>query len=388
MIKLRNISKKFFMNKCGFVLLSTGICLSFTGCNDEVIQNTDELSSSQSSTCISDDIVTITDSHVNTTQVVKDDFFNNSSNITSFNSADVIMTESDATEVDVTEVDVVDVEVTESTFVETVPVESFTEEANYINNSFYKISNLYTHYEVQEEDTLSSIAFKAGISENDVLSINHVENISVGDVIFLPIYLVRYYIDNVKSVNEISMETGVSVDEICELNEVPIDFVFNKGYGVSVKKLFLSQDKYDTEIGVANIINNNIIFGDKVVPINNDYLVLKNNLYEYGLNDVYLYSFNDGSISCEKLFSNVKDIDLVNGIPVAYIRNYSDIDSLVYYAELYGYSVFYDNLITINYVNYSIYLDFNKDLLYTFDNVQYEFDNYNYSYDNAFSKVY
>lgn len=239
----------------------------------------------------------------------------------------------------------------------------------------------YGEYKVKKGDTLYKISNMTGMSVEELKQLNTMSNDNVieGEYIAAPALLVLYNINEDYTVDEISYQTGISKEEICRLNTAQEDFTFSKGYSIMVKELFGGEIMYDTTKGKANVVNNTIIFGEKIIKQDNKVLALQNNKYNLWCNDVILYTFdNENNYTTKALFSNAKYIDLVNDTLVAYIRTSEDIERLKKNAEIYEFTYENEYFETKNNQNYPIYMDSNSDILYTIDGEQHDFDEFNY----------
>ena len=192
-------------------------------------------------------------------------------------------------------------------------------------------------YRLTNEDSLEDVCNKLNITVEEFYEHNADITYKAGDVISYPV-MDEYYIAHAgDNINEISAEVGINPDKLISDNK---DMGLSGLNLVEDTYLFLHQfsgneNSYRNNKGIVNIIENNRIYGDKVIQASGfagasaHYLVLDNSVYSYGVNTVSCYTFDgESKFSSDIICFNVKDIINVGGMPVAIFRNDDDIKEL------------------------------------------------------------
>ena len=188
-------------------------------------------------------------------------------------------------------------------------------------------------YKMVTEDTIDGLCSKFNISTEQLCAHNPtVNDYSEGTVIAYPVMSEFYVGKKGESINSIAVETGVDVDYIINNNKLDLTGnILNNDEHIFLHKFIGNDSSYKTNKGVVNIINNNRILGNKVIKIGNfsDCVVaLNESVYSYGVNDVTCYSFDGNKYISDIICFNAKDIIVVDGKPIAVLRNYDDIVKL------------------------------------------------------------
>lgn len=200
----------------------------------------------------------------------------------------------------------------------------------------YAYSKYAGYYKITNDDSIQDVCDKFNITVNELYSKNpNLGGYGAGTVIAYPV-MEELYLGHIgDDIKEISVETGVDIDTIMSNNILNLSgSTLKEESYILLHKFVGDENSYVTNKGVVNIINNNRIFGDKVVNAcgftgaSNHFLALNESVYNYGVNDVVFYTFYDDSYKSETICNNAKDIICVDGIPVAILRNESDIKKI------------------------------------------------------------
>ena len=207
----------------------------------------------------------------------------------------------------------------------------------------YAYSRYDDFYELSDDDSLDDICNKFNITINELYSHNpKINRYGLGDVIAYPVMEELYIAHKGDNVSEIAIETGVDIDVILNNNKLNLSgSILNEDSQILLHKFIGNNNSYVTNKGVVNIINNNRIYGNKIVQASgfagaaNYYLALNESVYSYGVNEVVFYAFNcDDSYTSEVVCLNAKDILSVDGMPIALLRNDNDIKALADFANV------------------------------------------------------
>lgn len=209
--------------------------------------------------------------------------------------------------------------------------------------SMYSYVDEIDSYVIKAEDTIEDISNECNFDKAMLYQYNpDFDNYSVGDVVKYPVIKEFYKGKRGQEFTSIYYETGISADYIKELNNIPSDQValsedtsllihVNKGANMNYPECL----SYETEKGISNEVYGNKIYGDKLIfasgypHASQDLLVL--NCYRQfpGQNVAIYYQFDGaGNYKSRVVASNVSDIGMIDGIPVAYVRTQNDIDYL------------------------------------------------------------
>ena len=192
-------------------------------------------------------------------------------------------------------------------------------------------------YEITDNDSLEDVCNKFNITIEELYSHNpKLGAYPIGTSVAYPVMEELYLGQAGENINEISIETGVDINVIKSNNKLNLSgSVLNEDSQILLHKFIGSENSYVTNKGVVNIINNNRVYGSKVVQAggfagaSNHYLALQDDVYSYGVNRVVAYSFNgDNKYSTDVICFNAKDIIDVDGMPVAILRNDADVKIL------------------------------------------------------------
>ena len=205
----------------------------------------------------------------------------------------------------------------------------------------YSYVDGFESYIVMEGDDLKSIASKFNTSMGDLIDDNHLttDKLEVGQVLK---YRVKDEYLNIKAgrtADEIATVEGIDVDEILKLNDIP-EYNANTEIGrdaaIKLHRYVGYEDNYETHTHKVNVIYNNRVCGDKIVYAtgfagsSQRLFVLDNSRFIGNANYVYEYQFDGGDtcISKKAIMRNAKDIDTVQGLPVAYLRDEDDLQTI------------------------------------------------------------
>lgn len=200
-------------------------------------------------------------------------------------------------------------------------------------------------YTIQNGDTISSLAAKFNISEEELRNKN---NISENDMIYagvtkikVPARIIKMVADANTRLFDVSIRCGQDVEELIRLNSesginYTKDYEFTEDTEIITEVLFNNEMSFKTNHGNANIINDNFIleYGDKIVRAtgwagsSQHLLVLTNRNYKnFTKNEVQyiqLVGGNNGKVSQYNLTpvaEDVIDINLMGDIPVVYLKD-------------------------------------------------------------------
>ena len=209
-----------------------------------------------------------------------------------------------------------------------------------MNKSMDEKYAYYKHddfYKVTDNDSIGELCEKFNITMDEFYAHNpKLGAYPIGQYVAYPVLEELYMSHAGDNIDEISIETGVDIDVIKSNNDLNLSgSILNEDSQILLHKFVGNENSYVTNKGVVNIINNNRVYGSKVVQARGfagatgHYLALQEDVYSYGVNHVVAYSFNgDNRYSSEIICSNAKDITVVDGLPLAILRNSSDIEAL------------------------------------------------------------
>ena len=198
--------------------------------------------------------------------------------------------------------------------------------------AYFRYNDTYT---ITNDDSLMDLCNRFGVTINEFYELNkNIKSFIPGTVVKHPIMAELYIAKKGDDINSISVDTGVDVDTIISNNNLTTDVLDNDAY-LLLHKFNRGENSYVTNKGVVNIINDNRIYGNKIIQASGfagasqKMLVLNESVYSYGVNDVLLYTFNeDNSYTSQVVCSNAKDIISVDGLPIALLRSNEDIENL------------------------------------------------------------
>lgn len=202
-------------------------------------------------------------------------------------------------------------------------------------NGQYAYLRYNDDYTITNDDSLMDLCDRFNITINEFYDLNKdVKSFAPGVVVKHPVMDELYIAKKGDSVTAISIETGVDEDIIFNNNKLSNDIIESDTY-LLLHKFNGDENSYVTNKGVVNIINNNRIYGNKIIQASGfagaskKMLVLNNSVYSYGVNDVVFYTFDDdNNYTSSIICNNAKDIISVDGMPTALLRNESDIEAL------------------------------------------------------------
>lgn len=246
----------------------------------------------------------------------------------------------------------------------------------------YSYVDTYYDYSLNEGDTLDSIASALSTTKSELMSINSLESEDLSNIKSLKYYVKEEYINlaGCTDLKDTSLSSGVSIDTILDLNNIPKNnTVIGKDAAILLHVYNGNETSYDTNIGCVNVIYNNRIVGDKVVfasgfsGASSNVLVLNNVNDDFKSNIVTYYSF-DGNSNYESsvICLNARDIDLVNGIPVAYFRNIDDMIKLSNDTGILLDDDFITETNTVNVSSNQLNCDIDNNLYVTYNNMLIE----------------
>ena len=246
----------------------------------------------------------------------------------------------------------------------------------------YSYVDTYYDYSLNEGDTLDSIASDLSTTKSELMSINSLESEDLSNIKSLKYYVKEEYINlaGCTDLKDTSLSSGVSIDTILDLNNIPKNnTVIGKDAAILLHVYNGNETSYETNIGCVNVIYNNRIVGDKVVfasgfsGASSNVLVLNNVNDDFKSNIVTYYSF-DGNSNYESsvICLNARDIDLVNGIPVAYFRNIDDMIKLSNDTGILLDDDFITETNTVNVSSNQLNCDIDNNLYVTYNNMLIE----------------
>ncbi len=246
----------------------------------------------------------------------------------------------------------------------------------------YSYVDTYYDYSLNEGDTLDSIASALSTTKSELMSINSLESEDLSNIKSLKYYVKEEYINlaGCTDLKDTSLSSGVSIDTILDLNNIPKNnTVIGKDAAILLHVYNGNETSYETNIGCVNVIYNNRIVGDKVVfasgfsGASSNVLVLNNVNDDFKSNIVTYYSF-DGNSNYESsvICLNARDIDLVNGIPVAYFRNIDDMIKLSNDTGILLDDDFITETNTVNVSSNQLNCDIDNNLYVTYNNMLIE----------------
>lgn len=201
----------------------------------------------------------------------------------------------------------------------------------------YAYSKYNDFYKITDEDSMEDVCNKFNITVEELYSNNpKLGGYGAGSVIAYPVMEELYIGHKGDNIDEIAIETGVDIDTIMSNNKLNLSgSILNQETQILLHKFIGDDNSYVTNKGVVNIINNNRIYGNKIVQASgfsgaaNYYLALNESVYNYGVNEVVSYYFDCGNNYTSNIVCfNAKDILRVEGLPVAVLRNDNDIKEL------------------------------------------------------------
>lgn len=204
------------------------------------------------------------------------------------------------------------------------------------NKSKYKYVDDIAVRNLCDGDDINSLCNMLNMSVDDFYSYNpNFNDLSIGDYIYYPITN-EYYIGKMgEKISDIAYSNGILFDSLNLLNNFSSDILEND-CDVLLHTFVGSESSYQTIKGISNNIYGNKIFGDKVLfadgvsGSSQDVLVLCNERYVYGVNTVSYYCFDgNGNYGVKHVCGNAKDIDLLDGVPVVYMRTVEDVNDMI-----------------------------------------------------------
>ena len=192
-------------------------------------------------------------------------------------------------------------------------------------------------YRLTENDSLEEVCDRFNMTTDEFYAYNaNKADYRAGVVVTYPVMEELYVAHAGDNIEEIAIETGVNYEELIANNNLSLTgSILDEDSYVSLHKFAGNERSYRTNKGTVNIIDNCRIFGDKLVQASGfagasrHYLVLNNSVFSYGCNDVQCYTFDGaGGVSSSYVCSNAKDIVVVDGMPIAVLRNDADVKAL------------------------------------------------------------
>ena len=207
--------------------------------------------------------------------------------------------------------------------------------------------NTYTYVDKEEEykvsagEDLKTIANKLKTTMGDLIEINHLtsDQLTEGQVLK---YRVKDEYLNMKAgntISEIATVEGIDEEELLKLNDIPeynANTQIARDASIRLHRFVGNEDSYETHTHKVNVIYNHRISGDKLVfatgfaGASQRLFVLDNSRFIGDTNIVTEYLFDGGEniISQKIVMVNAKDIAIVEGLPVAYLRNENDLQTI------------------------------------------------------------
>lgn len=264
---------------------------------------------------------------------------------------------------------------------------NFASDNDQINNLVGKVGTYsyvetFYDYKINEGDTLDSIASALSTSKSELMVINNLssEDLTGISILKYPVREEYYNLAAGTDLSEVSELSGVDVNVISELNGISAnDTKISKDSSILLHVFNGEDNRYMSNKGWVNVIYNNRIIGDKVVYANgfsgacNNVLVLSRLNDEVDSNVVLYYSFDGSSnYDLKVICLNAKDIDLVNGIPVAYFRSLDDMIEIAERNDEVIDDDFINKASTVNTASYQLNCDQNNNSYVTYNNIVLE----------------
>ena len=205
------------------------------------------------------------------------------------------------------------------------------------NKMRYSYESDVALYTIADGDTLDIICDTLSMTTDQILSLNpNFYDLGVGDQIGYPIKNELYHAKEGETLNSVFLETGVSVDELRNLNNISDQtMVLSKDTSLLIHIFKGNETSYVTPFGVSNVYFDNKIWADKLViatgfsGASQKVLALNCSRFNHGLNSATMYCFDGASSYTSSCIArNVRDVDLLDGYPVAYTRNMNDLSLL------------------------------------------------------------
>ncbi len=222
--------------------------------------------------------------------------------------------------------------VPQTTSVLDTTIEAKKEDLMYFYDTTGKYAYLdrYDKYSCTGEDTIDSLCEKLNLTSQQLLDINNGE---IGKIVKYPVKDEYYVASKGENISSIAILNGVDVSLIEPYSED--GKTITDSCLVKLHTFIGNETSYETYVGVSNVVRNNKIFGDKIVyatgfsGASNHMFVLNNSRFVADNNMVLEYDFDGtNNYTSELICLNAKDIDSIDGIPVAYLRTENDIDEL------------------------------------------------------------
>ena len=208
------------------------------------------------------------------------------------------------------------------TTTETTPIQ-ISQENDYIVGSTYQSKGEYL-YSIAKKFRSTNV--NALVEE--IRSLNNLKDnfIKEGTVLLVPYKTVYYNAKQGDSIFTVSLDTGISCETLCKLNNVDVteyDNAFDKDTKILVTSVEQNQNSYATNNGTANIYQGNIIFAEQFVSgsgytgSSNQALIL--NHFSEDENYVSYLIFNgNGEYTSQLAAINALTISTIEGVPVIY----------------------------------------------------------------------
>lgn len=271
-----------------------------------------------------------------------------------------------------------------------------------IKNEYEIIDGVYEVTVNEENSTLWKIATKylpsgmttAEFIEN-IKTINEKEdnNIKMGEKIKVPARLINY--TGRQSINSISSSTGISVEELCALNNLSIEEIVgysqsDKDRTILVTVLPTGTTSYKTNSGsTIQIFGNTIIKADELIPCENTYsdkavcaAIIKNEINNTNVCE-FVQFMADGTYDSHVIAYNIEKMYTINGIPVFEARNIEKCYELEAESE-YVYEYYTTAATAADETAFHFYNNLNGNLCFTFDNTNLNKYGYTKTTENCF----
>jgi len=367
---MKNIKKLNITNKITPIIAS-GV-LFLTGCGQIQKENveTDVINASSIS---SEEAITTTTNTSVTTKDVKSTTTTTST--TEVKSSDLVTTTTASTTT------LPHTTTTTTTYVKHPGEAGFNEFNNHLTDimgeyNSYSYVDGYEEYVCLKGDTLKSVAEKFNTTIGNIIEINHLTSDELTDGQKIK-YSVKDEFINVPcgtDVTGIAVAHGINEDEVLALNDIPAyNTVIGRDAAIKLHRYVGFEDSYQTGIGTVNVIYNNRILGEDVEYAHgfmgsSQRALVKNSILN-GTSTATFYCFDGANNIIEEntICSNPKRIDVINGIPVAFVRTREDLEEL---ASAYGVEL--DELAimqwgSVNNNNYFVHVTEDDEQFITFD---------------------
>lgn len=227
---------------------------------------------------------------------------------------------------------------TAETTTQTTPIQ-ILQENNYVIGFTYQSKGEYLYSIARKLRSTNVNALVEEIKELNNLTDNFVK---AGTVLSVPYRTVYYNVKQGDSIFTASLDTGISSETLCKLNNIDIteyNNSFDKDTKILVTSMEQNQSSYETYNGTANIYQGNVFFAEQFVAgsgyagSSNKVLIL--NHFSEDENYVSYLSFNgNGQYVSQLVAINALTISTIDGIPVIYAsdntENYTNNESYEY----------------------------------------------------------